>query len=428
MKCTQISILARFVLIIDYFKTRPDKSVPNSTTQWSNILVLTVSSVLVMTLWFSASAVTPVLESLWNLTSIGAAWLTISVQIGFVFGSLLSAVLNISDIFQTHRVYAFSSFLGALTNTLFVFMAHGLLVGSLLRFLTGAFLAGVYPPSMKLAAGWSKRYRGSVIGALVAALTLGSASPYLMRSFDFPWQNVILTSSGLALLGGLLVIFLFKPGPYTVPTARFNPQFIREVFSRKSLRFTNFGYLGHMWELYAMWTWVPIFIVEEAPNQDNVGFLGLLAFAIIAVGSIGCLLGGVAADRIGRTLLTSVSMIASASCALIVAVLVLYKAPLYFMIPVLLFWGIVIVADSAQFSAAATELSPAEYVGTTLTLQTTMGFILTIFSIQSVPLLVQVDGWSLAFASLSIGPFIGALAMLRLRKLDESKFLANGRR
>ncbi len=381
-----------------------------------------------MTLWFSASAVVPTLREEWTLSSGSAAWLTISVQIGFVVGTVASAILNLPDVMNSRRLVGVAALLGAGSNAAFAFLADGLVLGIPLRFLTGVFLAGVYPPGMKLAATWSLRYRGFAIGLLVGALTVGSASPHLVRSLtDLPWQEVVLTSSVLAVAGAVIVLALVQDGPFAAAQARFDPKFVIRALSKRGVALANLGYLGHMWELYAMWTWVPIFLVQALEEQSGSRTTaGLIAFAVIAVGGIGSVVAGVLADRHGRTNVASGAMVLSGSMAILAALL--FDAPLVVLTPILLIWGLTVVADSAQFSAAITELSPPEYVGTALTAQTAAGFLLTLFSIQLVPLFVDVQGWSLAFGMLALGPVVGIWAMLRLRALPEAASLAGGRR
>ena len=427
---------------------RPHDDLEGSRAQWRNLGLLALAEVLGMSLWFSASAVSPALQDAWGLSVASAAWLTMAVQIGFVVGTALSGVLNLPDIVSSRRLFVTSALLGAAANAGFAFLATGLASGIVLRFLTGFCLAGVYPPGMKLAATWTRRHRGLAIGLVVGALTVGSAAPHLVRSLattgqvctlltaigwcdpsaqTFSWANVILVSSALAIVGGLIVALPFREGPFASTGAQFNPRFALSIFTQRGLRLANFGYLGHQWELYAMWTWVPIFLAERVTTGGGSTTLAaLLAFAVVGSGGIGCLVAGAGADRVGRTAATSAAMIVSGSMAVLAAVF--HAAPLPLLTAILLIWGLSVVADSAQFSAAITELSPPEYTGTALTIQTSVGFLLTMVSIQLVPLVVAAAGWSAAFIMLAIGPALGTVAMLTLRRLPEATQLAGGRR
>ncbi|HKA59982.1 MAG TPA: MFS transporter [Gemmatimonadales bacterium] len=396
------------------------------------LVILATAELLAMAPWFSASAVAPTLAQVWQLSPASTAWLTISVQLGFVAGALVSAILTLADRLSARRLVAGSATIAALA-TLGVAAAPGIGLGIACRLLTGAALAGVYPPGMKIAAGWFKESRGWAIGILVGALTLGSASPHLVRWAVSPaaWRVVLGIAATSALAGGILVLLVPNDGPYAAPSPPFSLSAAPRILTDKAMVLANLGYLGHMWELYAMWTWIAAFIAasehaRRGPQSDVTSLAALTTFAVVGSGALGCWLGGKYADRLGRTLITSLAMLVSGICALTVGVV--YGAPLIALLPLLLVWGVTIVADSAQFSAAISELAPREYVGTALTLQTSLGFLLTTATIYLLPSVAESIGWRWSMSVLALGPAIGVWAMLTLRRRPEALRLAGGRR
>ncbi len=396
--------------------------------RWRALILLSVAELLGMSLWFSASAVVPRLQAEWHLTDSAASWLTLAVQLGFVTGTLFSALFNLPDIINSRHLFALSALLGAVVNGAFALFAHDATTGIVLRFLTGMFLAGVYPPGMKIMATWFRRGRGFALGVLVGALTLGKASPYLVNAVgSSAWRVNVAVVSLLAAAGGLIVLLFVADGPYALRAARFDWRQAARVFENRGVRLANFGYFGHMWELYAMWTWTPVMIRASLAARGSAPSLAEAAsFLVIGAGALGCIAGGLLADRVGRTLVTSWAMIVSGSCSVIIGLL--FQSSPALLLTVATIWGASVVADSAQFSTCVTELGDAQYMGTALTLQTCLGFLLTMVSIELIPRAVSVFGWRYAFAILAIGPLFGVASMLRLRSLPEALKIAHGRR
>ncbi len=401
----------------------------NTPGKWRTLVLLSVAELLGMAVWFSASAVVPALTDIWSLSDGDKAWLTMSVQIGFVIGSLVSAIFNLADRWPSRWLFASSSLMAGVTTALIAVVANSLGVALILRFFTGVFLAGVYPVGMKIMATWTKRDRGMGIGLLVGALVLGSASPHLINALGGvnDWRPVMYLAAASAGFGAVIGILFITEGPYQSPAPRFRWRQVGRILAEKDIALANLGYLGHMWELYAMWAWIPLFILISFEERGiNPTWASLAAFAIIAVGGIGSFIAGPLADRFGRTLVTSVSLIISGTSALLIGFL--FGGNPIALVTLALIWGFAVVADSAQFSAAVSELSPPKYVGTALTLQTSLGFLLTLFSIRLIPPLVDLIGWRFAFSSLAFGPLIGVWAMLALRRLPNAEKLARGQK
>jgi len=378
-----------------------------------------------MSLWFSGSAVVPALTREWHLSPSQISWIAIAVQLGFVAGTLISAGLNLPDIISSRRLFAVSSFLGAAVNWAFGLYTLDASSAILLRFLTGVCLAGVYPPGMKIMATWFRERRGMALGVLVGALTMGKATPYLVNAVGSAnWRTNILFVSLLAAAGGLVVLFFVEDGPYALARAKFDMSQIVRVFSNRGVRLASFGYFGHMWELYGMWIWIPVMIRSSlALRNANPELAEIGSFIVIGAGAVGCVVAGLIADRVGRTLVTSWAMAISGTCCLVIGLL--YGGNPAVLLVVAAIWGATVVADSAQFSSCVTELGDPQYIGTALTIQMCIGFLLTTISIELVP---KVGDWRYAFMILAPGPLFGVISMLRLRQIPEAIKIAHGRR
>jgi MFS family permease len=382
------------------------------------LALVAVAELLGMSLWFAGSAAAPALTLRWDLSAAQVGGLSTAVQLGFVAGTAVSALLNLADVIPARRLFAACAVLGAAANLLLL-VAPGYGAALLGRALTGAMLAGVYPPAMKMAATWFQSRRGIAIAFVVGALTVGKASPYLWHAIPaLRFEVPIIAASLSALLAAALIHWRWFDGPFAFPSRPFSWGLVGEVFKSSRWRQATGGYLGHMAELYSYWTWIPAFLAASAvasSGRADAGaapWVGILAFATIAIGGFGCLWGGIVGDRIGRARVASRSMIASGALALVIG-FAFGRAPV--LVAVLaLAWGFFIIADSAQFSALVTDSVPSHAVGTALTVQVSLGFLLTTLTIQLIPPAVARVGWEGAFALLAVGPALGVWALRHL--------------
>ncbi len=389
-----------------------------SASPWSMLALLACGEFLGMTLWFSATAVTPSLVREFRLSPGQTAWLTMAVQGGFVAGTLLSAALNLADLVHARRLFAIGCLLGA-AATAAITRAGGATEAILLRAATGAALAAVYPTGLKMAAGWFRERRGTALAALVAALTIGQAFPHLLAAITGPdrWRPQMLLTAALAAAGGAVVLLFVREGPYAVPAPAFDPHAATRVYRDPRTRFAVFGYLGHQWELYAMWTWIGTFAAASLAARgqaDASRAAAAAAFVGVGAGAVGCLAAGLAADRLGKVRVAAIALRVSGTCAALAALVFgAHPALLFLFVAV---WGTAVVADSAQFSALVADNSRSEYVGTALTVEICSGYLLTMLTIRVVPSLAAIVGWRWVFLVLVPGPIFGLWAMKQLRR------------
>ena len=385
--------------------------------RWRALGLLAFAELLAMSLWFAGTAVAPLLQARWSLDVAQVGWLTAIVQLGFVVGTAAAAILNLADLVPSRYYVASCATLGAAANSLLL-AGDGYPMALVSRFFTGFFLAGVYPPAMKMAATWFRSRRGVAIGVIVGALTIGKALPFLVKAFA--WRDiapVIAVASLFAIIGAAVVVVAYRDGPYPFAPRPFSWGLVGTVARTQRWRLVTGGYLGHMFELYSFWAWIPAFLAASAMatgRPPNERVLALTVFLVIAFGAAGCVWGGVAADRRGRERVITIALAASGSCAVLAGVF--FGLDLRVTGAMVAVWSFFVIADSAQFSALVTEAVPAHAVGTALTMQTCLGFLLTLISIQLVPPVVALAGWAAAFAMLAAGPLAGIVAIRRLAR------------
>ena len=382
------------------------------------LALVALAELLGMSVWFAATAVGPQLALRWSLTSTDIGWLSTAVQLGFVLGTAVAAFLNLADVVPV-RVYFSAAAVAAAAANAALLIAPDFRTALLCRVLTGVFLAGVYPPAMKMAATWFRARRGLAIGVVVGALTIGKAVPYLLQGAPGTGiVRVVLSASGAALLAALLVALYYRDGPAPFPTRPFNVALVSTVLSDRRYRQVLGGYAGHMIELYACWVWLPSFLAASAmahggAEPGSSAWIGVASFLVIAAGSVGCVLGGELADRVGHVRLVVGAMAVSGACAVLTPLV--FGRSTALLVPLLLVWSVTVIADSAQFSTLVTRVVAPHAIGTALTLQTSIGFLLTTVTIQLVPLVSEHVGWRYAFPILAVGPVLGILAIRRLR-------------
>ena len=382
------------------------------------LALIALAELLGMSVWFAANAVAPQLAARWALSPSEAAWLSTVVQLGFVAGTALAALLNLADLISAKRYFSLSAIAAAGANGALL-IAPGFRTALLCRALTGVCLAGVYPPAMKMAATWFRARRGLAIGVVVGALTIGKALPYLIHALPgVGITGVVICASLATLAAASLVAAWYNDGPAPFPRRPFDLALVGTVLRDSRYRQVLGGYSGHMLELYACWVWIPSFLAASALAQgvsaaSSAAWVSMLSFVVIAAGAVGCILGGELADRVGYVRFVVVAMAVSGTCAILTP-LVFGRSPMV-LVALLVVWSVAVIADSAQFSTLVTRVVPPHAIGTALTLQTSIGFLLTTITIQLVPLVAGISGWRYAFPVLALGPALGIAAIRRLR-------------
>ncbi|WP_416897793.1 MAG: MFS transporter [Minwuia sp.] len=401
--------------------------------KWRAVGLLCLAEILALSLWFTGAATLPAIRAETQISDLQASLYSSMLSVGFVAGTLTSAILGLADRWRPQHYFFGSALIAAVANSTVAWLDPASPLIPVLRFVIGACMAGCYPVGMKMVSTWAKGDMGLLVGILVGALTLGSAAPHLSQALlqGLDWRLTLYVTSGCSVLAALLVLGV-QLGPNAMAAAKFKPSAVLEAWRNKALRLANFGYFGHMWELYAVWGWIVVFLTASftvwyGEGDPRIGFAAsLTAFGVLAMGTVGALLAGLLADRIGRTTVTMAAMIASAACCLVVGFL--FGGPPGPLIALCLFWGVVVVADSAQFSSAVMELADRDRIGTMVTAQTCIGFSLTLVSLHLLPEAVELIGWERAFWIVSVGPLLGTLAMWRLRHHPDAVKIAGGRR
>jgi MFS family permease len=388
--------------------------------KFRSITILMLAEIGAMALWFISAAVLPAMLLEADVSTTRQAALSSGVQAGFVVGAMVSAFFGLSDRYDPRRVFAICAIAAAAANLALVWTVPGGNPAILMRFITGAALAGVYPVGMKIVVGWSRNNRGLLVGTMVGALTLGSALPHLFSFFGGTnWRVIILIASATSCLAGLACLWTHL-GPYHSKSLRFDPRSVLQAWTNKRVRYAYLGYFGHMWELYAMWAWIgAISLASYSPHLQPLAaqnFSTLTAFIAIAAGAPVCIIAGSLADRLGKEKIAIISMVMSGSCALLAALT--FGGPVWISFFLFVLWGIAIIPDSALFSALVADAAPPEHVGSLMTLQTAIGFALTFFTVQLTPVVAIGLGWPTVLVLLALGPAVGIYAMMCLRRLS----------
>ncbi len=385
--------------------------------------VIVISQFCCTSLWFAGNGVINDLVINFDLEASALGHLTSAVQFGFIIGTLIFAILTIADRFSPSKVFFISAILGSLFNIWVIWEANNLISLLSLRFLTGFFLAGIYPVGMKIAADYYKKGLGRSLGFLVGALALGTAFPHLLKGMtgQYPWKSVMIATSSLALLGGLLMLSFVPDGPFRKPSQKTDLSAFFSVFKNREFRSVAFGYFGHMWELYAFWAFVPFMLKIYSVGHPQVIFnIPILSFLIIGSGGLACVLAGYVAQKAGTKRTAFIALLLSGLCCLI-SPLIFASDSEGFFIGFLIFWGMVVIADSPLLSTLVAKNAPTEIKGTALTIVNCLGFAITIISIQLITGMIELTNSNGIYTILAIGPILGLIALRRKNRAALTK-------
>lgn len=398
--------------------------------RWQALALIALAQAAANSTWFSVVAVTPSLEREWAISHAELGLMVVAVQLGFAGGTLVAAVVGLPDLIDARRLFVAGTALAALLNAALVLPGIDVSDAIVLRFALGVSMAAVYPVALKLVTEWFRVGRALAMGFLVGGLTLGTAAPHLIAGLGLagalPWQHVMLGTSSLALGAAAAVMLGLSRGPFRTSSARIDLGWAFRSLRDPANRLAHLGYFGHVWELYGMWTWLPVFLATPPGGPLSASLAAIASFVIIATGAAGAVAGGLMADRYGRTATAITAMVVSGTSAVVTGVL--FGAAPAAVVAVAVVWGVSVVADSSQFSAGIAELTTDERVGSAVTLQHALGYLLGALSIQLVPLVEDLGGWAAAFSMLALGPLVGVIALARLRIRPEAMRLAHGRR
>lgn len=386
-----------------------------------SVCFLLLAEVAAMSLWFVSAAILPEMTKLASLSQFQEAALSSGVQAGFVIGALFLAIVGLPDRIDPRIVFAVSAIAAGLVNLALLVVDPASQLAIAARVATGALLAGVYPVGMKIIVGWGVNDRGFLVGALTSALALGSASPHLIALVGgAEWKLTVIVTSVAALISGLLC-FGISLGPHHAKASRFDPSVIPTAWRNRRVRLAYAGYLGHMFEMFAMWAWIgaaaAVSYAVTMSSDEARDLAKLTAFAAVGVSSVTCVAAGYYADRWGKAEIAIVAMITSGLAAILTGLT--FGGPAWITFAIIVVWGLSVAPDSAQFSALVADAAPPDQVGSLLTLQTALGFALTILTVQLTPLVASVVGWPVVLGGLAIGPLFGVVAMQKLRRIDD---------